>query len=589
MKSLLLFVCILIIFYCACTRINSVNENEMKELDVHITADPIQGDALLRVSFSVAVDGGVPPYRYEWDFDNSNAIQIDQINSAPEFVYADSGSYIVTLTVRDQLDAIGQDTIGIHVLPGNYEAITPIEMINMHGTVENPIIIRGKMITASAGNGIRLNACSHIIVQDNLIHDVSDPDGINNNNSGNAIVLQSCSDIVIERNCIIDNQKGIYIFSPYNEPPCSNIRVSHNVVRNNAIHHSIAMHWVRDVEVNGNYIFNNGDPAYFLLHRLSGIQIWSFVNLSIHDNISIRSNSDGIALYAAPDQPDKNFINENLLVYNNTVRENSEQGIYLTGIQNGKIYNNYSESNSNPDPSLGSNGLCLSWNVSQFEIYHNVFFNNEICAIMVNHSHDNLIYHNIIREPVAVAAGLYISENDLGDSFYTVRSERNRILNNFFIECPRALWIETGNECDIINNVFCDNGPFYTGTAGIEIDEDAESTIISNNIIVHHDGYGVTNSNLSTTMDYNDFWDNGDKDFRGITPGIGHLTEDPKFVGAFYWNLQLTSDSPCHDAGNPDSRFNDIDGSRNDMGAFGGPLGEWEPLKLMKVIKTQTH
>ncbi|HEX9973656.1 MAG TPA: T9SS type A sorting domain-containing protein, partial [bacterium] len=32
--------------------------------------------------------------------------------------------------------------------------------------------------------------------------------------------------------------------------------------------------------------------------------------------------------------------------------------------------------------------------------------------------------------------------------------------------------------------------------------------------------------------------------------------------------------SPCIDAGNPDPAYNDLDGSRNDMGAFGGPFAD---------------
>jgi hypothetical protein len=35
------------------------------------------------------------------------------------------------------------------------------------------------------------------------------------------------------------------------------------------------------------------------------------------------------------------------------------------------------------------------------------------------------------------------------------------------------------------------------------------------------------------------------------------------------------SGSVCIDSGNPDSAFNDHDGSRNDIGAYGGPGGEW--------------
>ncbi len=40
-------------------------------------------------------------------------------------------------------------------------------------------------------------------------------------------------------------------------------------------------------------------------------------------------------------------------------------------------------------------------------------------------------------------------------------------------------------------------------------------------------------------------------------------------------NVHLLQNSPGIDSGNPDPQFNDFDGSRNDMGAYGGPEGDW--------------
>ncbi len=580
-KYSLLLLVLMFSLFIQCTRVFDVDVPP-ETFQVRITASASQGHALLKVAFSAQLDGGSPPFRYEWDFDQQNGVQVDQINPTPEFIYAEPGYYFVTLTVRDRLEAVGQDTIAINVLPAHYESAAAIDLINVHGTAEAPIIIRGKEITAAAGNGIRLINCSHIVLQDNYIHHVSDADGMSNSNNGNAIVVQTCHHIVVERNRIVDNQKGIYVFSPYGDQPCSNIRVSHNLVRNSAIDHSIAMHWIRDVEVNGNYMINNGDPAHFLLHRLSGIQIWDFVNLCVHDNISIASSSDGIALYRSPGYPDKAFLNENLVVYNNTVRENSEQGMYLTGIRKGKVYNNYFENNTNPDPALGSSGLCLSWNVSQFEIYNNAFVGNEISAIMVNQSQDNLIFQNVIRESKAAVAGLCVIEEDLGDAHYPVRSERNRVCNNLFAGCSRALWIDTGRQCEINNNVVFANGPFNTGTAGIEIGARAEGTVLCNNIFMQNHGYGVSNASPAATMSYNCFWQNHGTDFKGLVSREGQILVDPCFIDAARLNFQLKTGSPCVNAGDPNSPYNDADGSRNDMGAFGGPLGQWQPLKLKK-------
>jgi len=48
---------------------------------------------------------------------------------------------------------------------------------------------------------------------------------------------------------------------------------------------------------------------------------------------------------------------------------------------------------------------------------------------------------------------------------------------------------------------------------------------------------------------------------------------DPLFYTDF--DLRLYYLSPCKDAGNPDTVYNDYNGTRNDQGAYGGPLGNW--------------
>jgi hypothetical protein len=61
----------------------------------------------------------------------------------------------------------------------------------------------------------------------------------------------------------------------------------------------------------------------------------------------------------------------------------------------------------------------------------------------------------------------------------------------------------------------------------------------------------------------------------------GNLDSDPTFVA---WtadydssndDLALASGSPAIDAGSPASAYNDVDGSVNDQGAYGGPNGDW--------------
>jgi hypothetical protein len=55
----------------------------------------------------------------------------------------------------------------------------------------------------------------------------------------------------------------------------------------------------------------------------------------------------------------------------------------------------------------------------------------------------------------------------------------------------------------------------------------------------------------------------------GVVPQ-NTLAADPLVVDTT--NFVLSASSPVRDAGNPDPRFNDIDGTRNDMGIYGGPF-----------------
>jgi hypothetical protein len=60
-----------------------------------------------------------------------------------------------------------------------------------------------------------------------------------------------------------------------------------------------------------------------------------------------------------------------------------------------------------------------------------------------------------------------------------------------------------------------------------------------------------------------------------LAADITNISGDPTFENPRSGNFRLRWGSPCINSGNPDPVFNDPDGSRNDMGAYGGRFGDW--------------
>ncbi|MCK4956536.1 MAG: T9SS type A sorting domain-containing protein, partial [Candidatus Cloacimonetes bacterium] len=58
---------------------------------------------------------------------------------------------------------------------------------------------------------------------------------------------------------------------------------------------------------------------------------------------------------------------------------------------------------------------------------------------------------------------------------------------------------------------------------------------------------------------------------QGGFDGTGNIDADPMFENIDICNFMLATGSPCINAGNPDTKYNDLDDSINDMGAWGGP------------------
>jgi len=101
-----------------------------------------------------------------------------------------------------------------------------------------------------------------------------------------------------------------------------------------------------------------------------------------------------------------------------------------------------------------------------------------------------------------------------------------------------------------------------------------------NNIVVGNGGgalaWGTYPGSDDMLADYNDVWNNTLSGGTDKLDGEGNVDVNPSFTDAAEGDFTLRAlYSSCIDAGDP--YRTDPDGSRSDMGAFGGPYGDWDP------------
>jgi len=129
-----------------------------------------------------------------------------------------------------------------------------------------------------------------------------------------------------------------------------------------------------------------------------------------------------------------------------------------------------------------------------------------------------------------------------------------------------AFYVYPGATLSSLNNIICNYSGNYADRGFLFEVNRATVSQISSNI-----GFSIQDEFLYGPFNYINAFNN----LSGTGSGGGvylaaHLTADPVFVDTTDFVLGPTS--PARNAGDPDPRFNDIDGTRNDMGIYGGPF-----------------
>ncbi len=555
---------LLIIIACSTSSLNGGT------LTCKAKVTPQSGQAVLPVQCQIDVEGGNPPYRFFYDFDISDGLQVDKFHSDPSFVYGHPGRYVITATVKDRKGDTATDTIHVSVQPRNYLPSNPIVLTNSINSSLSPLIIEGLEITNPDGCGIEMEFCRQIVIRNCWFHHINSTAQLNNSWT-NAVLVAKSSDVVIENCLFTDNIRGILSDAWDDYRYNYNITVRNCVVENCALDHGIHIKNTDGIEIYNNVLRYNGNPAYFQDHRITGIICWASHHINMHDNLVIGSSSDGLGVSADNmliNGKNPEFISEYFDIYRNTSRNNGEQGIWLSVAKNGRVFDNYIEG-------VASCGIDLEYKISDTEIYHNAIYNSSVCGININQSSGNSVFGNVLSEPKCGWGAIWVdSQRQLQiHRDYPVDTRSNIIQNNIIENSLHGIMVTAGDSTFIINNTIYGCGPFHrNGEAGITVDSIAGYTLIKNNIITNNHGRGISCYNERSVYCYNDVLNETMNEYLQKPPGNGDISVDPRFESAINHDFFLIKGSPCIDAGDPKDDYQnepEPNGARIDMDAYG--------------------
>ena len=172
--------------------------------------------------------------------------------------------------------------------------------------------------------------------------------------------------------------------------------------------------------------------------------------------------------------------------------------------------------------------------------------------------------------------------------YVTTRCDYVRIENNIISGCGlHGIYIHAhegySQYSTVANNTISNNGENGIYLHGYKRYGDFAGYIanlqVINNIITSNTNYGIQLLNEGYTylgthnFSNNNLWNNvsGNTSAVTVSANAGNFFSDPFFVNSDTGDFHLQSTSLCIDAGMVSSTYNDPDGTRNNMGAYGGP------------------
>lgn len=207
----------------------------------------------------------------------------------------------------------------------------------------------------------------------------------------------------------------------------------------------------------------------------------------------------------------------------------------------------------------------------------------ETMLVSEDGAHNTVLAPGAAADVVTLAQGCVLQGFTIADSAGTAVSVSAGVsadVRNCVVSAAdRGVWVQAGAQAVV------DNNTFYGSRVGVVADAGASLLSLRNNIFSDCTVGVELAEGVNVANGYNSFWQ-CEEAYLPPRPAATDLAKQPLFVNAPEGNFHLRAISTLRDAGAPEPTFNDRDGSRNDLGADGGPSGTFDTLVPAIVVAT---
>ena len=328
----------------------------------------------------------------------TKAIELEEINfSKPEIVIFDTDGIVIT-EPNKVIDCNGARLKGLQK-EGN--------LISVIKT--NNITIKNCVFTGNTEAAIDIYESTGVVILNNSFSEIRKPEGMSY--GGYSIMIKGGNNFIIKNNLLKNNEIGILVEGKADDY-VDNVRMNGNTVTDTWMSAALKCHRCSRVTVADNYLESNGKPEFFEKQRIVGIDLHETHDSRIYNNTVIESSSDGIGITGEVwEGKDKIVFSYNVEVFENTVIDNGEQGIWTIASRDIQIYNN--NITCTKYCYTGCSGIFFEWNVSNSEIRDNEISGrgNKHTGITIESSYSNKITNNSIKN---IGTGILVAQAEEG-------------------------------------------------------------------------------------------------------------------------------------------------------------------------------